>query len=253
MINKIYNQDCIVGMEEYVKTDSIDLVIADSPFALEANTNKIESLYNRDSSKVISAYVEIPEKEYMKFSIDWIQQVNRVLRPGGSAYIISGYTNLRQILIALNETNLQIINHLIWKYNFGIYTKTKYVSSHYHILYCVKPPISKKTFNTYSRFDKDSLMENGNKANYSDREDVWMINRDYYPNEMKTKNRLPVELIGKVVDYSSNKGDTILDPFLGSATTTIIAYASERNFIGFEISEEVFNFAKERLEDLHEM
>lgn len=245
-MNIVYNEDCISGMKAHVKTNSINLIISDPPFALEANTNKIEALYNRNKEMVIDDYVEIPKEEYPKFTEQWINQIERVLKPGGSAYVFSGYTNLKYILISLDNSGLKFVNHIIWKYNFGVYTKNKFVSSHYHILYYTKPG-GKVTFNTFSRFDKDSLNENGGKANYSDREDVWVINREYHPNEMRTKNRLPVELVGKMIDYSSNKGDKILDPFCGSFTTWKVTKASGRKFVGFEISKKVFDFGIEQV------
>jgi len=238
-MDKFYNEDCITGMKAHVKSNTVDLIISDPPFGIDGH--KIENLYNRDSSKVIGDYVEVSKEEYLSFSKDWLKQAERVLKPGGSIYIFSGYTNLKDILIALDETNLKFVNHIIWRYNFGIYTKRKYVSSHYHILYYYKTG-GNRTFNTYSRFNANQLTKKGNKANYKDREDVWNINKEYHTNKLKTKNKLPEKLIQKIIDYSSNKGDIILDCFLGSFTTIKVARASKRKFVGFEISEEVFEF-----------
>src|SRR5690606_23966734 len=86
--------------------------------------------YNRKESFVIDGYTEIPLDKYPAFSQQWIQQAERVLKPGGSLYIVSGYTNLIHILNALHKTSLIEMNHLIWKYNFGDYTRQKYI----HIL-----------------------------------------------------------------------------------------------------------------------
>lgn len=252
-MDRVYNEDCISGMKAHVRSDSIDLVIADPPFAIRADSNRIEALYNRNSELVIDDYIEVAQEAYAQFSKDWINQVERVLRPSGSGYIISGYTNLKDIMIALDESNLQLINHIIWKFNFGVWTVNKYVSSHYHILFFKKDGKGAKkpyTFNTFSRFGRHSLNENGGKANYSDREDVWNIKRDYHPNEMKTKNRLPVELVGKMVDYSSNKGDKILDPFCGSFTTWKVTKGCGRKFVGFEKSAEVFKFGIKHVESV---
>ena len=51
-------------------------------------------------------------------------------------YIISGYTNLPAILNALRQTSLQEMNHIIWKYNFGVYTRRKFVSYITYPLLC---------------------------------------------------------------------------------------------------------------------
>ncbi|MEJ2303232.1 MAG: DNA methyltransferase, partial [Anaerolineales bacterium] len=109
------------------------------------------------------------------------------------------------ILKALRETQLEELNHIIWKYNFGVYTKTKYVSSHYHILFYKKPG-KPHTFNTYARYGALEKTEDGGRMNYIDREDVWIINREYKPGRVKNKNELPTALLTKMIRYSSNEG-----------------------------------------------
>lgn len=104
--------------------------------------------------------MEIPAEEYESFTRDWILQAERILRPGGSLYIVSGYTHLRHILNALYETSLEEVNHIIWRYNFGVFTSLKYVSSHYHILFMQSP--GKRTFNTECRFSSEKD-ENGDR------------------------------------------------------------------------------------------
>lgn len=76
-------------------------------------------------------------------------------------YIISGWTNLKDILIALDTLGLYIENHIIWKYNFGVYTKKKFVSSHYHILYVKKCKEADTTFVRNCRFSDDEKDNNG--------------------------------------------------------------------------------------------
>ena len=122
-------------------------------------------------------------------------------KTGTKGYIVSGYTNLFSILKALRETRLEELNHIIWKYNFGVYTKTKYVSSHYHILFYKKPG-KPHTFNTYVRYGALENSENGGRLNYLDREDVWIINREYKPGQTKNKNELPIALLSKMILYS---------------------------------------------------
>ncbi|MEW6772440.1 MAG: site-specific DNA-methyltransferase [Bacteroidota bacterium] len=234
-----YNIDCIQGSKKYLKDNSIDLIITDPPYGIQGD--QLHKHYNRDESKVIDGYVEIPKEQYAEFSLQWIKEAERVLKPGGSIYIVSGYTNLVHILNALQQTQLKELNHIIWKYNFGVYTKNKFISSHYHILLYVKPG-KKHTFNTfafYADFEKD---ENGNSLNYKDREDVWMINREYKPGEIKNKNELPKELLIKMILYSSNPDDTVCDFFLGSFSTAKVAIALGRNACGFEINKNAFDY-----------
>ena len=147
--NVFYNEDCIEGCKKHIDDNSVDLIITDPPYGI--NGDQLHKHYNRKEEYVIDGYVEIPLEDYQEFSKNWIIQAERILKPGGSLYIVSGYTNLFHILQALRETKLIELNHIIWKYNFGVYTKKKFVSSHYHILYYVK--LGKPhTFNTYIRY-----------------------------------------------------------------------------------------------------
>lgn len=234
-----YNIDCIEGSRKYLKDNSVDLIITDPPYGIDGD--KLHRHYNRDESNVIEGYVEVPKEKYFEFTQKWIKEAERVLKPGGSIYIVSGYTNLIHILNVLQQTSLKELNHIIWKYNFGVYTKNKFISSHYHILYYTKPG-KKHTFNTnafYADFEKD---DQGRSLNYLDREDVWIINREYKPGEIKNKNELPKQLLMKMILYSSHPEDLVCDFFLGSFSTAKVAIALGRNACGFEINPNAFNY-----------
>lgn len=241
----IFNEDCIKGTKKHVKDNSIDLIITDPPYGI--NGDKLHKHYARKEDYVVKGYVEIPLNEYGSFSYQWIQQAERILKPGGSIYIVSGYTNLYHILDALRKTSLKELNHIIWKYNFGVHTKKKYVSSHYHILYWVKPG-KKHTFNTYVRFGPEEKNKHGRSLNYSDREDVWIINREYKPGKRKNKNELPYQLLKKMIRYSSNKNDTVCDLFLGGFSTAIVSFGLNRNVVGFEKGEEIYSYGMQKMQ-----
>ncbi|MDR1552365.1 MAG: site-specific DNA-methyltransferase, partial [Prevotellaceae bacterium] len=242
-----YNEDCIEGAKKYLKSNSIDLIISDPPYGI--NGDKLDKHYNRDESNVLDGYVEVPEKEYPEFSEKWIREAARVLRPGGSIYIVSGYSQLRHILNALANTNLQEKNHIIWKYNFGVYTSKKYISSHYHILYYIKPS-EKPTFNTNAFFADCEKSKNGGSMNYLDREDVWIINREYKPGQVKNKNELPKSLLTKMILYSSNPNDIVCDFFLGSFSTAKVAIGLGRKACGFELNKNAFDYQVKEVEKI---
>lgn len=245
MKQQFYNEDCISGAQKHLKDNSVDLIISDPPYGIQGDT--LHKHYNRNESTVLDGYVEIPEGEYPEFSRKWIQQAERVLKPGGSAYIVSGYSNLRHVLNALAETDLTMVNHIIWKYNFGVYTSRKYISSHYHILYCVKPG-GRSTFHTYALYADTEKDANGRSLNYADREDVWSIPREYKPGKIKNKNELPKILLTKMIVYSSNPNDLVCDFFLGSFSTAKVAIGLKRRACGFEISKTAFKYQMKEMQ-----
>lgn len=242
--NKIYNQDCIEGMK-CIPDNSVDLIITDPPFAIDFKAKRAN--YNRTASRVLEGYKEIPKAKYYDFTLAWMKEAQRVLKNSGSMYIFSGWNNLKDILIATDEIGLDTINHIIWKYQFGVVTTRKYVTSHYHCLYLCKNDKERKFF-PYSRHTKNSRDNKGGSLHYKDKEDVWIIPREYWTGDEKTPTKLPAELIKKMLSYSSKEGDIILDPFLGSGQTAVVSKMLNRQYTGFEVVKAYHEFAKKRLE-----
>lgn len=230
---RVYNENCISGMKNYVGDNSIDLIFTDPPYGI--NGDKLDVHYNRDESNVVEGYIDVPHSEYAEFSNQWIKECERVLRPGGSIYIVSGYSNLHHILNALHSTSLKEINHLIAKYSFGVSTKNKFVSSHYHVLFWAKPDkgTQKRTFNSNWRYADQ-------KDSYHDRLSVQELKREYKPNQIKNKNQLPLDFVTKFILYSSSRGDVVLDCFGGAMTTGIASVKYGRKFIGFELNNHAY-------------
>jgi site-specific DNA-methyltransferase (adenine-specific) len=232
--HKVYNQSCIEGMREHIQDNSVDLIFTDPPYGIEGD--KLDTHYNRNESHVVPGYVEVALETYDQFSTDWITECARVLRPGGSMYIVSGYTNLHHILNALHSTELKEINHIVAKYSFGVSTTLKFVSSHYHVLFWSKPAKGKqkRTFNTHYKYTDQ-------KDSYHDRLSVQDMPRAHNPGRTKNKNQLSEDFIEKFIMYSSNRGDTVLDCFGGGFTTARTALRWGRNFIGFELNQHAYD------------
>jgi site-specific DNA-methyltransferase (adenine-specific) len=231
---QVYNQDCVSGMQQHVADNSVDLIFTDPPYGIDGD--ELDVHYHREESFVVPGYVDVPLSQYAKFSMDWIKECARVLRPGGSIYIVSGYTNLHHILNALHSTELEEINHIIAKYSFGVSTKNKWVSSHYHVLFWTKPEKSKqkRTFNSNWKYTDQ-------KDSYHDRLTVQDMPRSHLPGQVKNKNQLSEDFIEKFIKYSSNRGDTVLDCFGGGFTTARTALRWGRKFVGFELNQNAYD------------
>ncbi|MEO0147277.1 MAG: site-specific DNA-methyltransferase [candidate division WOR-3 bacterium] len=226
-IDEIYCGDALQLMKD-LPPEVIDLIVTDPPFAIDFKAKR--NNYNRTQDRVLEGYNEIPKEKYYDFTVNWMREAYRILKKTGSMYVFSGWTNLKDILNALDEVGFITINHLIWKYQFGVFTKRKYVTSHYHILFVVKDE-KKYKFNKIERYP----------------EDVWIINREYWTGKIKTPTKLPVELVKKILLFSSDEGDIVFDPFLGSGTVAVVAKMLGRHYLGFEIVPEYYEFAKERI------
>lgn len=241
--NKVFQGDCIAEMRK-MPSGFVDLIITDPPFAIDFQAQR--SNYNRKGARVLEGYNEISADNYLEFTSQWVSQSFRVLKENGSMYVFSGWNNLKDILIALDEVGFTTVNHIIWKYQFGVVTRSKYVTSHYHCLFVAKNK-KKWKFNPFARFSKEQRTKQGGSAHYKDKEDVWHIPREYWNGDEKTPTKLPAEVIRKILAYSSDENDLILDPFLGSGQVAIVAKEMKRAYLGVEIVPEYYDFIMRRL------
>jgi len=77
---------------------------------------------------------------------------------------------------------------------------------------------------------------------------VWEIKREYWTGSEKTPTKLPAEIIKKILEYSSEKGDLVFDPFMGSGQTAVVSKMEKRKYLGFEIVKEYYKFISKRLD-----
>ncbi len=206
-------EDCSRGMER-MPAGCVDLVVADPPFGIDFSGK--ESVYNRNSNHVVDAYHEV-DLDYAAFTEAWMAEMQRIMKPHASAYVFSGWNHLEDVLRGARQSGLTTINHIIWRYQFGVFTRRKYVTSHYHVVLLAKDP-HKYYFNKMEHYP----------------EDVWDIKRTYSPGEAKNATTLPVEVVKRCIEFSSRPGDLVFDPFMGMGTTAVVAKSLWRHYFGFE-------------------
>ncbi|MHA2106971.1 MAG: DNA-methyltransferase [Candidatus Hodarchaeales archaeon] len=198
-----------------------DLIIADPPFGISFSKSSHE--YGADDYHLYNDHFT-PES-YFEFSKRWILNCYNALNVNGSLYIISGWTNLQYILNALKTTSFHMLNHAIWNFSWGVYTKRRFVTSHYHVLLLVKNR-KKYQFTKQKHYDEDVFF--------------WQeYNRGNDPHRIKGHPcQLPIVLLEKLILTSSSVGDLVGDVFSGSGGTILAARRTGRDVIGFELREE---------------
>jgi hypothetical protein len=178
----------------------------------------------------------------------------RVLTATGSFYIAIGDDFAAQVRMLGTELGLHLRNWIIWYYTFGQNMKSKFSRAHTHILYFTKDA-REFTFNDRAlRFPSARHTEYQDlRANPLGRlpNDVW----DEFPRVCGTfKERdgfhgcqLPEALLTRIILASSNAGDVVLDPFVGSGTTAAAAKRLGRRYLGIDISAEYVRRTRQRL------
>lgn len=218
--------DCLEIMKD-IPDKSIDLIVTDPPYKTISgghNTPKWISgygnsvLYKNDGK--IFEFNDVSHK-------DWLKECYRVLKDNSHIYIMTNLLNLFSLKELAEGVGFKLHNLLVWEKNTANANRW-YMKNCEYVLFMRKG--KSKTINNPS--SKTVHCFNN------------IVGNKKHPTEK------PVDLMKLYIYNSSNKNDTVLDPFMGSGSTGIAAKELNRNFIGIELDEKYFNIAKERINNI---
>jgi len=224
----------------------VDLVYADPPF----NWDVAYADWND----------KMPSRDYLEFTYKWLDGCIRVLAPHGSLWVNIPDEWAAEIVMHLKGRGLDMINWCIWHFRFGQCRDTNFIVSKVHVLYFAKDR-SKRIWNP------DAVLVPSDRATlYNDPRtqktrrpglrvplDVWYgpnfgrIQGNNKERRANHRNQIPEAYMRRVIAACSNEGDLVLDPFLGSGTTCVVARALKRRSIGIELSRDTAASAYERV------
>lgn len=153
----------------------------------------------------------------------WLPEVFRVLKQGTHCYIMVNARNLTRLQCAAEEAGFAFQNILIWEKN-NVTPNRYYMQQAEYILLLRKGPAR-----TINNPGTSNVLKVPN-----------IIGRKVHPTEK------PVELMKILIENSSQPGDTVLDPFMGSGSTGVACIENDRRFIGIEIDKKYFDIANGR-------
>jgi site-specific DNA-methyltransferase (adenine-specific) len=254
-MDQILTGDCLVRLPE-LPAASVDLAFADPPF----NIGYEYDVYDDQQSRA----------DYLAWTERWLKAVRRLLKPSASFCVAIGDEYAAEVKVRLDALGLAMRNWIVWHYTFGVNCKRKFNRSHAHLLYYVADP---KRFT----FNADAVrVPSARQTTYADRranpsgklpDDTWVLRPQeearcfaadsdtwYVPRVCGTfKERtghpcqMPEAVLERIVRVSSNPGDLVLDPFVGSGTTLATARRLGRRYLGVELSAEYAERARQRL------
>jgi site-specific DNA-methyltransferase (adenine-specific) len=253
-INKIYLVDCFKFLEK-IDNNIVDLAVVDPPYNLRKG--------NWDTFK--------SEQEFFDFTFKWIDQLITKLKENASIYIFNTPYNAAFILQHLIEKKLIFQNWITWDKRDGLsYAKRRFVNGQETILFFSK---SKKHIFNYesiripyeskSRIKHASnkgILKNGKRwypnPNGKLCTEVWHFSSSRHKNKINGKTPKlphstpkPLDMIEQIIKASSNKGDLVLDCFIGIGTTAVAAKRLDRNFIGCDNSKKYIEIARKRIKN----
>lgn len=243
-----------------LNTESVDLVIADPPYNIKkAEWDTFES-----------------QEAYVQWSLEWIEQVARIIKPTGSFYICGFSEILADIKLPASRF-FKGCRWLIWHYKNKANLSNDWGRSHESILHF------RKSKNCYMDIDNVRILygehtlkypshpqaitsQYGNNGKNNSKtwnphskgakpRDVIEIPTTCNGMNEKTKHptQKPEELFRKFILASSKRQDIVIDPFLGSGTTAVTAEQLGRRWLGCDINSEYLEWAFQRIKDANHM
>ena len=233
---KLIFGDALEKLKE-ISDKSVDLIVTDPPY----NLNK-DYGFTKDNLEF---------DEYLEFSRLWIKEAVRILKDDGTLYIFMGMKYISYVYVMLEkEFNLHFNSWITWFYTQGIGKTRGFSPRHDDILMFTK---DKKKF----KFNLDDIRipqkyyRSVNNIRGANPGNVWEVSHVHYSNKNRKKHptQKPEALYERMILASSNEGDLVLDPFLGSGTAMRVCQQINRQGIGIEINKEYIEMSKERLNE----
>lgn len=244
--NTLHIGDCVEVMNS-LPDNSVDLVFADPPYNLQLGGELA-----RPDNSVVDAVDDAWDQfasfaEYDRFTEEWLRAAHRVMKDDGGMWVIGSYHNIFRVGKILQDIGFWILNDIVWVKSNPMpnFRGQRFTNAHETLIWAAKSKEGRYKFNY-------ELMKhlNDDKQMRSD----WELPICTGGERIKDKNgrkahptQKPESLLARVILSSSEPGDIVLDPFLGSGTSAAVAKKLGRKFIGIERDPIYAEYAHERI------
>ena len=247
-LNEIFNGDCRELLAR-LPDGSVDLIVSSPPYNLGKEYEAKRAL-----------------DEYLAEQTAILAECVRVLSPSGSLFWQVGAFADRGTLIPLDvrffpileSLGLQPRNRIIWVRQHGLHATKKFSARHETLLWFTKT--DEYTFNldpirvpqkyaNKKHYRGDKRGELSCNPNGKNPGDIWVFRNVKHNHEEQTIHpcQFPEDMIARIVLATTNEGDTILDPFMGTGTVAVVARDYGRNYVGAELDKAYHAVALRRL------
>ena len=249
IINKTILGDTFAILPQLPKSFA-DLIIVDPPYNLSKNY---------DGKK----FNALKDEKYEQYTVKWIELVKPLLKPNGSIYVCCDWKS-SLIIGSVLQKYFKIQNRITWQREKGRGASSNWKNGMEDIWFATNSDaytfnldavkIRKKVLAPYKQNGQPKDWEETKDGNYRNTcpSNFWDdISVPYWsmPENTSHPTQKPEKLVAKLILASSNIGDVVFDPFLGSGTTSVVAKKLGRSYCGIEQNERYCIFSEKRLED----
>lgn len=229
----------------------VDLLVADPPY----NIDKQFGSYN---------FRQLDYESYEKYTEEWISAVKPLLKPNASIYICCDWKSSSAIERVLSR-HFTIQNRITWQREKGRGAMHNWKNAMEDIWFATVQKGDDFTFNIEAVKQRRKVIApykvDGKPKDWEETEDgkfrntfpsnFWDdISVPYWsmPENTAHPTQKPEKLLAKLILASSNAGEMVFDPFMGSGSTAVTAKKLGRHFCGIEMNEQYCVWAQKRLE-----
>ena len=254
----ISNTDCIQGMKS-LPENCVDIIIADPPYNLSKSGE-----WKWDNSISLSGmggnwnitnenWDNMSLEDYFNFTLAWLTEAKRILKPTGSMWIFGTYHNIGIINIACQMLGIEIINEVVWykKNAFPNLSGRRLTASHETILWTHSGGKKRKYYFDYEYSKNGDFSDDALKSVGKQMRTVWDLSNNKKSDELKYgkhPTQKPIKVLTRMIKISSKPDDVLLTPFAGAGSECVAAKITGRHYIGFELEKEYCEIAEKRLE-----
>lgn len=225
---KLYHGDCLEVMKE-ISDKSVDCIITDPPYLHESGgRGKFLLGDSLDREKYNMGELSDFGKDQIYNFLNASKRINKKKQ----WYIFCSEKQVVYYLSWCIENNLKY-NLLTWNKPLSVLNTERFSTNMEYIV---------------------RIYDNGCKLNKLSDDKLNYYSKYKVCNQLRGKNKIhgsqkPIEIVEQFIELSTNKGDIILDCFMGSGTTGVACYNTKRHFIGIEKDDNYFKLAKERIDN----
>lgn len=235
---------------DWLPAESVDLLFADPP-------------YNLSKSFLSSSFSQISLAEYETWLDSWISKIRRTLKDNASIYVCGDWHSSAAIHKVVQKY-FTVRNRITWEREKGRGAKTNWKNCSEDIWFCTVSDdyafnvedvkLKRKVVAPYTNRDgipKDWNETASGRFRLTHPSNIWTdLTVPFWsmPENTDHPTQKPEKLLAKIILASSREDDVVLDPFLGSGTTSVVAKKLNRHYIGIEIDETYCCLAEKRLE-----
>lgn len=240
----------VFDSSSWVADSSVDMIFADPPYNLQLKND----LWRPNNTAVNAVSDEWDQfdsfQQYDYFTESWLKEAHRMLKPTGTIWVSGTYHNIFRVGNIMQDMGFWILNTIVWHKPNAMpnFRGTRLKNDVEFVIWAKKSESSTYTFNHHDMKAYNDAKQLGS---------VWTIPVCGGSERLKDANgkklhstQKPEELLERIILASTVPGDIVLDPFLGTGTTAVVAKRFHRHYIGIELDDTYVAAAIERIKNV---